>query len=63
MVSKPAFLKNPDWYYFDEDKWMYVLKDNVPDTIRRSYENFYKNSDDKVTKISSKYFKKKVVIR
>ena len=42
MISKPPyFMKNPEWYYFDEDEFCYKLTDKAPPKAKRSFEAFY----------------------
>lgn len=42
---EPYFMKNPEWYYHDEEQWKYVLTDKATDKARESYEEFYDASD------------------
>ena len=44
-TEKPYFLKDPSWYYFDEDEVKYKLTDKAPEEARKSYEEFYGQSD------------------
>lgn len=37
----PYFLKNPDWYRFDEKEIKYVLTDKATKEAIESYEEFY----------------------
>ena len=36
------FLKNKDWYYWDEEEWKYKLTDKAPKEAIESYNKFYK---------------------
>jgi len=50
-TKKPLFLENEDWYYLDEDddERTYKLNPNVPDEVRKSYEEFYKMLESKIS--------------
>lgn len=41
MLPEPYFMKNKDWYYFDEESFMYKLTDKAPTEARDSYNEFY----------------------
>ena len=41
--TKPYFMTNSDWYYFDEDQFKYVLTDKAPEKAKKSYKEFYAN--------------------
>ena len=41
------FLNNPEWYYFDENAWKYVLTDKATEAAKESYKDFYE-AEDKV---------------
>lgn len=41
-VPEPYFLKNKEWYYFDEEEFMYKLTDKATRKARKSYKDFYK---------------------
>lgn len=41
-VEEPLFMKNPEWYYFDEDEFCYKLTDKAPPDAVKSYKDFYK---------------------
>lgn len=45
IAEKPYFMKNPEWYYFDEEDFCYKLTDKAPEKAKESYEEFYKESD------------------
>lgn len=40
-LSKPYFMRNTDWYKFDEEKFKYVLTDKAPKNAVESYNEFY----------------------
>lgn len=40
--KKPYFMKNKDWYYYDENNLMYKLTNKAPDKAKQSYKEFYK---------------------
>lgn len=42
MQIEPYFMKNSEWYYFDEEEWCYKLTDKAPEKARKSYEEFYR---------------------
>ena len=44
MRVMPLYLKNPDWYYEDEEG-IYRVKNNAPDEVKRSYVDFHKDDD------------------
>lgn len=39
--NEPYFLKNPDWYTFDEGECRYYLTDDAPPEAVKSYKEFY----------------------
>lgn len=41
-IPEPYFMKNKDWYYFDENAFKYMLTDKAPEEARKSYEEYYK---------------------
>lgn len=41
-IPKPYFMTNEEWYYFDEEKFIYKLTDKAPEKARESYREFYK---------------------
>lgn len=43
MQSEPYFMSNSEWYYFDSEKWRYVLTDKAPEKARESYAEFYES--------------------
>lgn len=42
-VEKPYFMTNKEWFYFDEDDFMYKLTDKAPEEAKKSYDEFYDN--------------------
>ena len=46
MQREPYFLKNKDWYYFDEEEWCYKLTDKATPEAVKSYEEFYTEKGD-----------------
>lgn len=40
--EKPYFMKNKEWYYFDEDDFIYKLTNKAPKEAIESYKEFYK---------------------
>lgn len=41
MLPEPYFMKNKEWYYFDEEAFMYKLTDKAPKKAQESYKEFY----------------------
>ena len=39
----PYFMKNKDWYYFDEHDFLYRLTEKAPPEAVQSYDEFYKD--------------------
>lgn len=44
-VSRPYFMTNEDWYYYDEEEEIYKLTDEAPEEAIESYEEFYAEDD------------------
>ena len=44
ILDEPHFMKNDEWYYFDEEKRRYMLTDKAPQKAVISYEEFYDES-------------------
>lgn len=40
-MEEPYFMKNPEWYSFDEKEFKYVLTDKATDEAKKSYDEFY----------------------
>jgi len=41
MQMRPYFMKNPEWYYFDESERTFKLTDKAPRKAVKSYKRFY----------------------
>ena len=41
-LQEPYFMKNKEWFYFDEDAFMYKLTEKAPEKAKESYEEYYK---------------------
>jgi hypothetical protein len=41
MLPEPYFMTNKEWYYFDEEAFMYKLTDKAPKKAQESYKEFY----------------------
>lgn len=41
MLKEPYFLKNEEWYYFDERNFCYKLTDKATEKAKQSYKDFY----------------------
>ncbi len=41
--KEPYFMKNKDWYYYDEDEGILKLTDKAPLVAVKSYEEYYAN--------------------
>lgn len=42
-IPKPYFMQNKEWYYFDEEDFMYKLTDKATDEAKKSYKEFYQD--------------------
>lgn len=42
MKTEPYFMRNKDWYYFDEAEFCYKLTEKAPPEAVQSYDDFYK---------------------
>lgn len=40
-LLEPYFMKNKEWYYFDEKEFCYKLTDKAPEEAKKSYKEFY----------------------
>ena len=40
-LPEPYFMTNKEWFYFDEDEFIYKLTDKAPEKAKESYEEFY----------------------
>lgn len=45
MVPMPYFMKNKEWFYYDEKELMYKLTDKATEKAKKSYKEFYKDTD------------------
>jgi hypothetical protein len=45
MLPEPYFMTNEEWYYFDEESFMYKLTDKAPQRAQESYTEFYSELD------------------
>lgn len=43
MKTEPYFMRNKDWYYFDEAEFRYKLTKKAPTKAVQSYDEFYKD--------------------
>ena len=42
-LPKPYFMQNKEWYYFDDEDFMYKLTDKATDEAKKSYKEFYQD--------------------
>lgn len=42
ILDEPYFMKNKEWFYFDQTEWLYKLTDKAPQKAKESYADFYK---------------------
>lgn len=42
IAEEPYFMKNEEWYYFDEKEFRYKLTDRATDKAKESYKEFYR---------------------
>ena len=47
IFEMPYFMENEDWYEFDFDKRIFVLKDKAPKKARESYAEYMKKHENK----------------
>ena len=45
-LQEPYFMKNEEWFYFDETEFKYKLTDKAPKKAQESYEEFYKELEN-----------------
>lgn len=50
ILKKPYFMKNKEWYYWDENEWKYKLTDKASQEAIESYKKFYKDLNLQKTK-------------
>lgn len=41
FLSEPYFMKNQEWFYFDEKEFCYKLTDKATEKAKESYAAFY----------------------
>lgn len=41
IIDEPYFMKNEEWYFFDEKEWKYKLTNKAPKKAIESYNIFY----------------------
>lgn len=46
LAEEPYFMKNKEWYYYDEKEGKLFLTDKAPKEARESYEEYYKQFED-----------------
>lgn len=49
IPEEPYFMQNKEWFYFDENEFIYKLTDKAPKEAVESYKKFYSsvyNGDD-----------------
>lgn len=44
-LTKPYFLKNKNWFYYDEEEMKYKLKKDAPAEAIKSYNDYYRQID------------------
>ena len=42
--QKPYFMENKEWFYFDEEEFIYKLTEKATKEAKESYEEFYVNT-------------------
>lgn len=47
ILEQPYFMKNKDWYYFDDEEFMYKLTEDAPKKAIDSYNEFYAEKEEK----------------
>ena len=47
-TQEPYFMKDPEWYYHDEDDFCYKLTDKAPQKAIESYKEFYSDEYSKL---------------
>lgn len=47
VATIPYFLTNKEWYYKDEDEGIYKLTDKAPPEAIKSYNEFYKELENR----------------
>lgn len=46
VAEKPYFMQNKEWFYFDEEEFMYKLTEKAPKEAIENYKEFYANVYD-----------------
>lgn len=46
VAEEPYFMKNKEWYYFDEIEFMYKLTQKAPKKAKESYEEYYEELEN-----------------
>ena len=41
ILDKPYFMENENWYFFDENEFIYKLTDKATKKAQKSYLDFY----------------------
>jgi len=41
ILDKPYFMENENWYFFDENEFIYKLTDKATEKAQKSYLDFY----------------------
>lgn len=41
IIEKPYFMRNSEWYYFDDNEFIYKLTEKAPKKAIESYEEYY----------------------
>lgn len=45
IAYQPYFMSNKEWYYFDEEEFMYKLTELAPEKAKKSYKEYYEDLD------------------
>ena len=46
MLDMPYFMRNEEWFYFDEKKQRFVLTEKATEKAKQSYEVFYEELEN-----------------
>lgn len=46
-LPEPYFMTNKDWFYFDDEEFMYKLTDKATPEAEKSYQEFYDELESK----------------
>ncbi len=44
-IEIPYFMENEEWFYYDNEKEIYILTEKAPEKARRSYYEYYSEND------------------